>query len=437
MRDVDVVIIGGGVAGLSADATLRASGLRTVVLEQDASGAGGRVKTIDLHGAPVELGAAFLADFYHDAIELLRNRKPEVLVPRDTETYVVRAGSPLPAWPVDVLAKSSLLTLGSKLRLLSLCFPMLYHWRHLDSADLGRSRNADSRSIRQVCQTWAGSAGTASFIEPLLRGLFYWDIGTTTQVSILMMLKEASRGLDLFRVAGGLRTLVGFASEGATLILDAKVMSTEACPEGVRTRALVGGAEEVFTSRGAVLATTADVALKVASGMLSPEVTRFLASVGYSRTTCVVLRSDAVDVPSGTLLFERDESPFIVSVNPVSADNGSTNRTVCVFLSTAGHDETEGLEADELGDFCRAELSRLLDKPAWLGTAIVAAVQRWPRALPNFAVGQIKTMTEVRPDLPIGGRLALAGDYLGGPHIGGAMLSGRIAGEKLAAALPV
>lgn len=59
--DIDVAIIGAGVAGLAAATRLRALGMRTLVLEASTR-AGGRAHTVELAGAPFDLGASWLHD---------------------------------------------------------------------------------------------------------------------------------------------------------------------------------------------------------------------------------------------------------------------------------------------------------------------------------------------------------------------------------------
>ena len=61
MDAVDVVIIGAGVAGLAAAETLRRQGRTCCVLEA-AAWVGGRARTIQVAGAPFDLGATWLHD---------------------------------------------------------------------------------------------------------------------------------------------------------------------------------------------------------------------------------------------------------------------------------------------------------------------------------------------------------------------------------------
>jgi monoamine oxidase len=79
---VDVVVIGAGVAGLSAAAALRDAGLDCVVLEAG-SRVGGRAWTVDLQGAPVDLGASWLHNAADNPLTEIAKIHGETLVSAD------------------------------------------------------------------------------------------------------------------------------------------------------------------------------------------------------------------------------------------------------------------------------------------------------------------------------------------------------------------
>jgi len=66
-----VVVIGSGIAGLSAAHDLRKAGFEVVVLERDAQ-AGGRMAETMLGSLRVNTGASVLFSFYDDMLRLIR-----------------------------------------------------------------------------------------------------------------------------------------------------------------------------------------------------------------------------------------------------------------------------------------------------------------------------------------------------------------------------
>jgi len=59
----DTIIVGAGIAGLSAASTLKKNGVRDIVILEAADRIGGRVWTEDPWGTKLELGASWIHDF--------------------------------------------------------------------------------------------------------------------------------------------------------------------------------------------------------------------------------------------------------------------------------------------------------------------------------------------------------------------------------------
>src|SRR5271155_2052244 len=66
----DVIVVGGGLSGLAAAHAARQAGLGVQVLERSER-IGGRVRTENVGGVYIEVGAAFISKFYDATIALI------------------------------------------------------------------------------------------------------------------------------------------------------------------------------------------------------------------------------------------------------------------------------------------------------------------------------------------------------------------------------
>src|ERR1039458_6589183 len=88
----DTVVIGAGIAGLTAAHELSKLGYGVIVLEKDQR-VGGRIRTEVVDGIPLDVGAGFIANFYENTLQLLKELDlTQFLIPIPGVGAVVRNG---------------------------------------------------------------------------------------------------------------------------------------------------------------------------------------------------------------------------------------------------------------------------------------------------------------------------------------------------------
>jgi oxygen-dependent protoporphyrinogen oxidase len=437
--DVDVLVVGGGVAGLTAARELAGTYRRVLVLEREPV-VGGRVRSVTVDGQVFEAGAAFVAPFYTATLDLLDELDlTRRLVERSRPSYVVRDGGLHPVLPPARLLAGHALGPVAKLRLARLAAALAGHWRSLDLADLARAEHLDVTSCADYLVRRVGAESLEQFFGPLLRGMLYWEAGTTSAPVLLAILKAFATAGASRRMLGGLAGFPRALARGLEVRTGTAVTGIVREAEG---RFRVETDHGTHHARAVVCATTAADAAPIVTG--PPEVRDYLRSVSYAPTAVLTLqvRAPAEAFPDGALLFPATVAPELAAVNaylpPDGVDPGAgdpAGRLVHVYLSQHGYEQHAGRSDDDLAAAVVARLDGVLGRPAWLRDTRPAHVQRWARALPLFDVGHIGRARRFAAGQSRDG-LAFAGDHLGGPYLDGAVRSGLAAARAIRIGVP-
>jgi protoporphyrinogen/coproporphyrinogen III oxidase len=411
-----VAVVGAGLAGLSAARELRAAGAEVTVFEREAE-VGGRVRTVDIDGVPVDVGAQFIAAFCGEVLEAARTAGlAAALHPRPPRSAVAVNGAARPLGRARDLVTGDLLSARSRLHLAGVAAPLLLALPRLNPYRLATAARYDRRSAEEFARRWAGNEAAERLFEPLLRGLLYWDPATTSEAVLLAMVAAAARnGSRAFSVAGGLQRLPEALAADVDVRTASPVVGIQL--HGTQVEVLTAG--ESMTVDGVVCATTASVAANLVADL--PLLTgEFLRSVSYSRTLVATYRPGAAaPALSGALIYPAATAPRLASVNP--ADGG----LVRVFLADLG-DDSPPTPAEILADVRSTGVCT-----GWTEGAVHRHTWHWSEGLPRFPPGSLRRQALARPEILHPGRITFAGDYLAAPHVEGAVRSGRAAARTL------
>ncbi|MGQ9926953.1 MAG: protoporphyrinogen/coproporphyrinogen oxidase [Chloroflexaceae bacterium] len=434
-----VVVIGAGVAGLAAARRLRLAGAEVTVLEQ-ASAPGGRVQTRLVEGCRVELGAEFLADFYTRTFELVRElglagelRR----IPRSAAT--LRAGRLYPLWPNLTAALTPLVGSRHKVALSYLVGAVVRHRSRLDTHAFHKAYTLDDVSVAEYARAHLSEEVLEYMLQPPLSGIFYWTPERTSRALLFLALRAGlSRpaGMRLYTLREGLGQLAAALATGHDLRLGAQVETVMPGPgAGYTINGRAGNASFTLAADAVVIATTASAVPQLLP-WLDDRRRGFFSAVTYSMTTllAVVVRGHFPRVAYGTF-FPRRETPFLAAATlPAVKDPRFAppdRDVICLRLSGRAAAALREYADDTLACLMLAELRRLAPEFDPVTRRVFQRLYRCAEALPEFNVGhfhRLQSFTSGAIELPA---LAFAGDYLGGPFIEGAIVSGERAAERL------
>jgi protoporphyrinogen/coproporphyrinogen III oxidase len=442
LRGLDVLVIGGGLAGLTAALELQRLGHDVLLLERGTR-LGGKAGSTHTDAGEFPAGPTSFngrAPAFWTLLDLLHlNDEVVRLHPSSSARYVVRDGAlqGLRPHPLSVLFTGAL-SLGDKWALAKeLFFPKP---ARTDSED---------ESLHDLLVRRFGAPTVEHFFAAVMTGIFAGDLRklsahacmpalATAEKEYGSLLKGALRSMrtrpegtksGLYTFKRGFGTVGDRAAERIPHRLNAAVTSLTQDRHGVT--ATVG--TTTFHARAVVLATEADTAATLLKS-LNPTAASTLSHFEYAPITLVQWAEEAPGdsrLPQGFgYLAAPVEQLFALGSLFVGDLRGETPRRFSTFIGGALHPERALASDATLVDHVAKDLTHLTR--GRLGK--VHTILRWQRAVFQPAVGHPTRVASLRQALE-GQPIALAGSYLGGAAMKDAIGSGLAAAAALAPVL--
>jgi len=426
VEKVDVVVVGGGLAGLSAAAVLAKEGCGVLVLERSRQ-MGGRAGTQVRDGVHFNLGAHALYIDGH-AMRLLKRLGVTVqgAIPSPGKSLLV-IGNRTAAMPTGLgsLMASRVLTWREKLTMTRL----LAGLQRIDP------RPWDHKSAADWVRIQAGEGVLAQFLHALLRLTTYAN--DPERLSAGAAIEQLQFGLknNVWYLDGGWQSLV----EGVVQVIErqggevrkaAHVEQIESDGRQVQVRLQAGAS---IVAKVAILAADPETAVDLLGVDARHPLAAWARSALPARAACLDLALRRLPKPEQRFALGLDQATYF-SVHSAAAKLGPEGVAVVHLMKYLGAKATQEVEAIE------RDLEQLLDvvQPGWREEVIVR------RFLPNMLVthaiplasqggmaGRIWTSVPDRP------RVYLAGDWVGqeGQLADASCASGEAAARQALAAL--
>ncbi|WP_448619517.1 FAD-dependent oxidoreductase [Geodermatophilus sp. URMC 65] len=436
-----VVVIGGGMAGIAAARALKDRGIDPLLLEKDDQ-LGGRVRTVTIgRDIAVDVGAGFITDRYECTLNLIRETGMLESLTRLKHDYAVgglEGGKTLSvSKSAGLLRVGSLLPLSMKTRLLPIGLDVIRNWRLLSLREIHAAASLDTRSVKEEYDDSRGRRLLDRLILPVLNGFFYWTPEQTSNAMLLMLWRLALGMREFYTLQGGLQRLATETGNRLSFRTGHEVVSVRrsASSSGFTVRARRGNDEVEILADGVVCATPAWKAQNFAS-CLTDAGRDCVENVKYSSTVVATyhLNRAIPAVAHGTAFAQilTSELAFATTLSKSGRSDIPTGQDVLSLFAS-------GTSGPQLCDASDEEVDRILSTAAIRADSAFSTsinrlsyrVDRWRYALPIFEVGHLRRLHALAGVNGTNG-FALAGDYIGGPFIEGAVRSGVEAAEKLA-----
>jgi oxygen-dependent protoporphyrinogen oxidase len=427
MRDQQVIVVGAGVAGLTAAYTLQQRGVYVTVLE-GSERIGGRVHTDCVDGFTIDTGAQFLSADYSillGLIDVLGSRS--ALTETSRYSAIVRAGRPRrvrAGRPLSLLL-GGLVSGRGWFRFLGHNVLAGWRTRRLLFGDYSAWHLFDDADAAEWASACYGRESYEYIVEPMMQALCFQSPQGMSRALVLAVEKLLMRGRPTVALRGGLSLLPRLLAAHLDVRLNTSVRNLQVGPSHV----VVNTDEEGFRAEHVILATTASVARAVYPQ--ASEAEQKLMRTRYSSTLNIAVATESgfqcgscLEDVYGILIPEA-ERQVIAAVTIES--NKSPDLVPCgelfnVMLSDKAGRELIYCPEDEVLNRVLPELERYL--PGISDAVRFVRIYRWEEAQPRSPVGRSKAICVYRRTCGPDRRVLLAGDYVGTPATEGAAETG-------------
>ncbi|MCP5068892.1 MAG: FAD-dependent oxidoreductase [bacterium] len=436
-----VVVIGGGLAGLTAARCLRARGCEATVLEA-APGPGGRAAGGEHEGFCWDGGAHAVSarDVNLAALIAEAGLAAELLPLRPERLFQVSGGSSVPIDPAGTLGIARIpgVRWRDALRLRRLPRLLAKFEELIDPADPVLAARLDDRSLADFVRLYFGASALDHWAAPLMAGDALADPHETSRL-LFILLHLARHEAPVGSLRGSLRELASALTEESDRF-GASVRNVEAAGPGFRVTYEQNGAEQTKESDGVVLATPAEFVLPLAGASLGCAERRFFEAAQSVPALVLVaaLEGDFAEKAS-RFRFRPDERRPVVSM--AVEPGGAPSRLApegCERAVLVASAEWSAAHFDAPDDVVTKTLAGSLGRvlPGAPDAMRFSRVLRHRRAFPRFDVGRYRDLQRLRDveadQLARGRHLVFAGDYRIAPTAEAAVVSGQRAATQLA-----
>jgi oxygen-dependent protoporphyrinogen oxidase len=456
-----VVVVGGGIAGLTAARDLAAAGDDVLLLE-GADRVGGKLRRHPVAGVPVDVGAEAMLNRRPEGVDLARTAGLEIEHPAVVSSRIWTRGAlrPLPrslmGVPLDLeqLAASGVLS----------------------DAGLERARREptlppetieDDVSVGDLVARRFGDEVTDVLVEPLLGGVY---AGRSREISaraaVPQLVAYAERGSLLEQataippsydkpvfagIPGGMGRLPEALADGSFAVrTGATVRALRRGPGAAGFRLVVGPttAEELLEADAVVLATPPAPTARLLAGVADAAAAE-LAGIESASVAVVTLAFRAAEVAdaipgdsSGFLVPPREGRRIKASTFSFAkwdwvrrCGRGAADGEDLVHLRTSlgRHREEVALQATD-EELVASSLADLADATGLGARPVDSHVQRWGGGLPQYALGHLDRVARVRAAVAQVPGLAVCGAAYDGVGIPAVVASAHRAAQAVESA---
>ena len=434
-RDADVIVIGGGIAGLGAAMRLQDRGLEPLVLEAE-SRVGGRMTTDRVNGFVIDRGVTLFGNGFGSMRALVKRLGLSPLVCKGKFSVGIQDAAGCRGYRggrfEDLLFDPGISWRG---RLASVRFglDLLRHNRALIHGCSTRSGSLDGEDARAYFRRIGGEEVFDHVFLPGLNGPVGGAVDTSSRVILMQVLWNLLvRGQ--WNLTDGVDRIPEAVASEVKVLTEARALHVEQRDSGVQVEAEVKKKPQTLRARAVIFALPGQLVPTICPSL--PEEIRALVSrARYSRiVNAAVALSKPPNTPYAGYAFTEDVVPGAeIEMEHLRAPNRCPAGTGMAGVYLWDTPQLRRLDAGD--ESIRQQASDVVEQnfPEYRGKVLFVHLVRWNIGIAQFPPGRLREMTALRKQLGIwNSPFDLCGDYLDGLSSESALRTGEEAALRTA-----
>ncbi len=436
--DADVIVIGGGIAGLGAAVRLKDSGLEPLVLEAE-SRVGGRMTTDRVNGFVVDRGVTLFGNAFGSMRALVKRLRLSPLLCKGKFSVGIQDAAGCRGYRsgrFEDLLFDRRISLRARLAAVRFGFDLVRHNRALVHGRSTLTDSLDGEDARTYFRRIGGEEVFERIFLPGLNGPVGGAVDTSSRVILMQVLWNLLvRGQ--WNLTDGVDRIPEAAAAQVRVVTGARVLQVEQSGESVQVQAQVDGTSRRFTARRIIFAIPGQL-VPALCPQLPVETRELLSRTQYSYiVNAAVALSKPPNVPYAGYAFTPDVVPGAeIEMEHLRAPNRCPEGAGMAGVFLWDTPQLRRLDAND--ESLKQQASDVVEQtfPECRGKVLFVHLVRWNVGIAQFPPGRLREMTALRKELATWrSPFELCGDYLDGLSSEGALRTGEEAADRTAAKL--
>ena len=436
--DADVIVIGGGIAGLAAAVRLKDRGFEPLVLEAE-SRVGGRMTTDRVNGFVVDRGVTLFGNAFGSMRALVKRLGLSPLMCKGKFSVGIQDAAGCRGYRsgrFEDLIFDRGISWRARLACIRFGYDLLRHHRALVHGCSTLSDPLDGEDARKYFRRIGGEEVFERIFLPGLNGPVGGAVDTSSRVILMQVLWNLLvRGQ--WNLTDGVDRIPEAAAAQVRVVTGARVLQVEQSGESVQVETQVDGKARRFTARRIIFAIPGQL-VPALCPQLPQDTRELLARTPYSRiVNAAVALSKPPNVPYAGYAFTSDVVPGAeIEMEHLRAPNRCPEGAGMAGVFLWDTPELRRLDSDD--ESLKRQASDVVEQnfPECRGKVLFVHLVRWNVGIAQFPPGRLREMTALRKQLATWtSPFELCGDYLDGLSSEGTLRTGEEAAARTAAKL--